>query len=144
MVKKAVKKSTIKSFGPAAKGYEMIICEKPSTAEKIAGALADGKPVKHAENGVSYYELSHKGKDIVVASAVGHLYTVAEKKKSFKYPSYDVEWQLAADVSKDAAFSRKYAQAIKKLAKGATEFTVATDYDIEGETIGVNIIKYLC
>jgi len=124
--------------------YELIITEKPSTAAKIAAALADGKPVKKAKNKVPYYELSHNKKDIVVASAVGHLFTVAEKEKSYKYPSYDIEWQLTADVEKGAAFSRKYATLLKQLAKNATTFTVATDYDIEGETIGVNIIKYLC
>lgn len=127
----------------AAKGYELIITEKPSTAAKIASALADGKPLKKSHNKVPYYELSNDGKDIVVASAVGHLYTVAEKDKSYAYPSYDVEWQLTADVEKNAGYSRKYAQVIKNLAKDASSFTVATDYDIEGETIGLNIIKYL-
>ncbi|MDD9953799.1 MAG: DNA topoisomerase I [Candidatus Woesearchaeota archaeon] len=124
--------------------YELIICEKPSTASKISTALADGKPVKKTANKVSYYELSHDKKDVVVASAVGHLYTVAEKEKSFKYPSYDVEWRLSADVDKNSAFSKKYATLLKKLAKDASSFTVATDYDIEGETIGLNIVKYLC
>ncbi len=128
----------------AATDYELIITEKPSTAEKIAGALADGKPVKKAKDGAAFYELAHDGKDIVVCSAVGHLFTVAEVEKSFKYPSFDIEWRLTADVEKDSAFSRKYATVIKSLARGAKEFTVATDYDIEGETIGVNIIRHLC
>ncbi len=125
-------------------GYELIICEKPSTMEKLASALSDGKTVKKAEQGVSYYELTHNKMPIVIASAVGHLFTVTEKEKSFKYPSFDVEWQLTADVDKTAAYSRKYANVIKKLAKGARICTVATDYDIEGETIGLNIVKYLC
>ncbi len=125
--------------------YELIITEKPSSAQKIAQALADGKPVqKTSPQKVKYYELSHNKKDIVVVSAVGHLFSVAEKEKSFKYPSFDIEWQLAADVTKSAAYSRKYATLIKKLAKDASELTVATDYDIEGETIGSTIITYLC
>ena len=150
MAKKAIKKATkapTEKVGKATvsgHNYELIICEKPSTMEKIAQALADGKPVKKSDSGVSFYEVSHGGKDIVVTSAVGHLFTVAEKVKSFKYPSYEVEWRLTADVDKNAAFTKKYATTIKKLAKGAKEFTVATDYDIEGETIGLNIIKYLC
>jgi len=129
---------------PSRSGYELIICEKPSTMEKIAQALAQGKPVRKMDGGVGYYEVTHEGKDIVVASAVGHLFTVAEKKKTFLYPSFDVEWQLTADVEKDSGHSRKYAMLLKRLAKGANEFTVATDYDIEGETIGLNIIRHLC
>ena len=124
--------------------YELIVTEKPSTAEKIAAALADGKPIKKAKGGVSFYELSRGGKDVVIASAVGHLFTVAEKEKSFKYPSFDVEWRLTADVEKDAEFSRKYASVIASLARKAAELTVATDYDIEGETIGLNIVRHLC
>jgi len=126
--------------------YELIICEKPSAAMKIANALADGKAVKKSDKGVSYYELSHKKKDIVVASAVGHLFSVAEKNKGkgFTYPVYNIEWKPSSEVNSSSSFSKKYVNMLKKLSKNANEFTVATDYDIEGEVIGLNIIKYIC
>ncbi len=126
--------------------YELIISEKPSSAQKIAEALADGKAVKKSEGGVPYYLLSHKKRDIVVSAAAGHLYGVGEKgeKRTYTYPVYDMEWKPNAELSKDAAFSKKYITALKKLAKGADEFTVATDYDIEGETIGYNIVRFIC
>ena len=62
-------------------GYELIITEKPNAALKIANALASGKPIKKSVKGVSYYEITHGNKDIVVGCAVGHLYTVAETEK---------------------------------------------------------------
>lgn len=125
--------------------YELIITEKPSSAAKMAAALADGKAVKKNEKGVPYYELSHNKKDIVVASAVGHLYGLSEKKSSKgKYPVFDIEWRPSSESNKGAAFTKKYATLLRKLAKGAKEFTIATDYDIEGETIGLNIIRHLC
>ncbi|MCF7872542.1 DNA topoisomerase I [Candidatus Woesearchaeota archaeon] len=124
--------------------HDLIITEKPSAAKKIAEALADGKPVVEKTNGVSVFKLSHKKKDIVVVSAVGHLYSLTEKQKSFTYPSYDIEWKPAADVDKGAAHSRKYLNIIKKEAKSANSFTVACDYDIEGEVIGLNVIRYTC
>ena len=43
-----------------------------------------------------------------------------------------------------AAFSKKYLSVIKKLAKEANEFTIACDYDSEGEVIGLNVIRYAC
>ena len=58
---------------------ELIIAEKPSAAKKIAEALADKKPVKKSVKTVSYYELLHNKKKLVVGSAVGHLFTLAEK-----------------------------------------------------------------
>ncbi|RLE38904.1 DNA topoisomerase I [Candidatus Woesearchaeota archaeon] len=124
---------------------ELIVTEKPSTAGKIADALADGKPQQTKEGNVSYYTLKHDGKDIIVACAVGHLYTIAEKdKKGWTYPVFDVKWDETYKVNKEAKFSKKYLSVIKKLAKKADKFTIATDYDIEGEVIGLNIIKYAC
>lgn len=126
--------------------YELIITEKPSTAKKIADALDNaGKPIRKGEGGVYYYFITHGNKDIIVCSAVGHLFTVAEKNKGeWKYPVFDIEWVQSGSVSKAADHTKKYAATIKKLAKDAAEFTVATDYDIEGEVIGFTIIKYLC
>jgi len=125
-------------------GYELIITEKPSAAQKIAYALADSSPKKLNLSGVPYYTLKHKGRDIVVACAVGHLYTVTEKKKSFIYPSFDIEWRPTSDVDKNAAYSKKYLNAIKELCKDADAYTVACDYDIEGELIGYNCVRFIC
>jgi len=125
--------------------YELIISEKPSAAKKLAEALADGKPVQKKQGRVSWWLLSHNKKDIVIAAAAGHLYGVAEKgKRTYKYPVYDIEWKPNAEVDKNSAFSKKYITVLKKLSKDADEFTIATDYDIEGETIGLNIIRFIC
>jgi DNA topoisomerase-1 len=124
--------------------YELIITEKPQAAFKIAAALADGKPLKENLNGVPYYKVTHGHKDIVVACAVGHLYGLDEKKPSWNFPVFDIQWHPSFETKKTAAFSKKYLLTIKKLSKDAKEFTVATDYDIEGEVIGLNVVKYAC
>ncbi|MBN2142083.1 DNA topoisomerase I [Candidatus Woesearchaeota archaeon] len=143
------KKTTKKSDSSAKKtsskhDIELIISEKPNAAKKIAEALADSKVIRKMERGVPYYDIMHNKKDILIVSAVGHLYTVAEKNKSFTYPSFDLEWKPTADVSKEAAFSRKYLEVIKKIAKQANQFTIACDYDVEGEVIGLNCMRYAC
>ncbi|MBI4453919.1 DNA topoisomerase I [Candidatus Woesearchaeota archaeon] len=125
--------------------YELIICEKPNAANKIAFALADGKPIKENIAGVPFYKVTHGSKDIVVGCAVGHLYTLAEKnKKGWTYPIFDVEWVQSSAVNKEASYSSKYVTALKKLAKDASSLCVATDYDIEGEVIGFNVVKHIC
>ena len=101
------------------------------------------KPIKENYQGVPYYKLTHNGKHIVVGCAVGHLYTIAETDKSFKYPSFVLQWKATCDVD-PKSFTKKYVAALKKISKDATEFTVATDYDIEGEVIGLNVIRYIC
>jgi len=125
--------------------YELIITEKPNASKMVAEALADGKPIKENMNGVPYYKITRGNRDIIVACAVGHLYGLAEKeKKGWIFPVFDIEWKPAAEISKKSGFSKKYLTVIKKLAKEADEFTVATDYDQEGSVIGKNVITLAC
>ncbi len=123
---------------------ELIITEKPKAAEKIANALADGKAIKENIAGVAYYKVTHGNKDLLVGSAVGHLFGLKQKEQGWGIPVFDIEWRPSSEVNKNSAFSKKYVTALKKLTKQCDEFTVATDYDIEGEVIGLNIVKYIC
>jgi DNA topoisomerase-1 len=127
------------------KDYELIIAEKPSAAKKIAQALSTGKVIINRDKGVIDYSITYGDKDIVVVNAVGHLYGLSQKSGTKKeYPVFDIEWVPSSKINKSSAFTTKYLSRIKKLAKDAKEFTVATDYDIEGEVIGWNIIRFAC
>ena len=124
---------------------ELIISEKPSAAKRIASALADTKPSEYKIGKVTYYDLSHKNKRIYVVCAVGHLYSLTEKnKEGWKYPIFDVVWKPAYEVNKDADYTKNYIKVIEKFAKSCDKFTVATDYDQEGEVIGLNTLRYAC
>ena len=86
--------------------YELIICEKPAAAKKLAEALADKIPKKEVfMKQVPYYKLTHNGKDIVVACAVGHLYGLVEKDKKWTYPAFDVEWKPIHEVKKTITYT---------------------------------------
>src|SRR3989344_2745432 len=123
---------------------ELIICEKPSAALKIANSLAEGKVKSSKTDGVVYYELKRKGEKVLVGCAVGHLFSLAEKeKKGLKYPVYEIKWKEIFQVRKKAAFAEKYYNTLKKLGKDIDKFIVATDYDIEGEVIGWNILRFI-
>ncbi|MDO8481209.1 MAG: DNA topoisomerase I [Nanoarchaeota archaeon] len=124
---------------------ELIITEKPQAAKKIADALADGKPLIEKNDGVAYYSIVRKGKDILVGCAVGHLFGLEQKEtaKKWTYPVFEVEWKPSYD-KKESAHTKKYLMTLKKLAKQASEITVATDYDVEGEVIGLNVVRYAC
>jgi len=124
--------------------YTLLIAEKPSVAKKIAESLAEGKPQRYEEHGVSFYDFTRGGKRHVVVSAVGHLYALKQKEKGWKYPMFEIEWVPAADANKAAEFSRKYLEAIIELAKDADDYYICTDYDTEGELIGQNILKFAC
>ena len=123
--------------------HELIITEKPSAARKIAQALSD-KVETVKGSGIDYYKIKKEKKEISIVSAVGHLFTIAEKKKSFKYPVFDIHWKPVYEDNKDALYAKKYSDTIKKAAKNSTSFVVACDYDVEGEVIGLNVLRFLC
>jgi len=125
--------------------YELIITEKPQAAKRIAESLAEGKAIKENVKQVPYYKITRGNKDIVVACAVGHLYGLDQKEgKKWDFPIFDIEWKPAYETKKGAEFSKNYLNLIKKLSKEASSFTVACDYDVEGEVIGLNVIRYAC
>ncbi|MEK6856087.1 MAG: DNA topoisomerase [Nanoarchaeota archaeon] len=129
------------SIKPAKKEYTLIITEKPQAAQKIANALGESK--KYTEAGVSYYEVEKSDEKIVVASAVGHLFGLEYKKGQKGWPIFEVEWKPSY-TEKHAAFTKKYYDLLKILARGAHTFIIATDYDVEGEVIGWNVLRFLC
>ncbi len=144
-IKKSKKTKSTKATLKTKAHYSLIITEKPQAAFKIASALSDDGMQKKSIQGVPYYELTHKKHPVIVACAVGHLFTLTHKPhiKKSEWPVFDIEWKPNFEVKKQD-FTKKYYNVINKLCKNAKDFVVATDYDIEGEVIGLNIIRYIC
>ncbi len=139
-IKKIKKKTTLKKT--KRDNYDLIITEKPQAAEKIAAALSDGNDIKQTKNQVSYFELERNNKKIIVACAVGHLFTVSQKFRNGDYPVFDIEWKPNFEVNKKD-FTKKYYMTLQSLIKNADEIVVATDFDTEGEVIGYNIVRFI-
>ncbi|PIN88865.1 DNA topoisomerase I [Candidatus Pacearchaeota archaeon CG10_big_fil_rev_8_21_14_0_10_34_76] len=135
--KKSEKASNIKIENPKRDSI-LIITEKPQAAMKIASALGNAK--KYTENRVSYYEVSRNNEKIVVASAVGHLFNLTYSKGQTGWPIFKMEWVPSYT---KATYTKAYYNLLKKLSNKAKSFIVATDYDIEGEVIGWNILRFI-
>jgi DNA topoisomerase I len=147
--KKKAKKTTIKQekYLPPKillkkDGYELIITEKPQAALKIASALGVSTK-RELVRSVPYYEVDRKGEKLIVACAVGHLFTLKQNNPGTTVPTFDISWVPNYLVRK-GDFTKKYYDTLLKLAKNAGSITVATDYDIEGEVIGTNVVKLIC
>ena len=128
-------------------GYILIVAEKPAAARKLCDALADPKTMQAYKKGkASYYEIKHDGKSIMIVPAVGHIFGLAEaNKKGWTYPVFDTKWVPIPEIDKSKAeFVQDYIDNFKELAASATEFIVATDYDVEGAVIGFTVLKYAC
>ena len=124
-------------------GYELIITEKPKVSFRVAQALSSGKVVKETYKKVSYYIINRDGKNVVVAPAVGHIFTLRQKAGAHDYPIFDIEWVPSYEASASSAFTKAYVDVLKKLSKNATSYVNACDFDIEGSLIGYNAIKFI-
>ena len=121
-------------------GYELIITEKPQAAMKISLAL--GK-AKKSNTPVPYYEVNRDGKNIIVACAVGHLFTLKQNKAGSEIPEFDISW-VPNYMARKNDFTKRYYDVLLRLSKKAGSITVATDYDVEGEVIGLNVVRFIC
>jgi DNA topoisomerase-1 len=138
---KSEKKYEIPNIALKKEGYELVITEKPQAAMKIADALGTSK--KEMLHGISYYDVNRKGKRIVVVCAVGHLFTLTQVQKGSGFPTFDITW-VPNYMIKSGSFTKKYYDTILSLTKNAGSITIATDYDIEGEVIGFNVMRFIC
>ncbi|MGI0037600.1 MAG: toprim domain-containing protein, partial [Nitrososphaera sp.] len=118
--------------------YALVVCEKPDAARRIAHAL--GSP-KELSAGIPVFDVTFDGRRYMITSAIGHLYGVSDATASRSvYPVLDLEW---APVQKNSRAARAI-KVISDLAKNATSFVHACDYDQEGEVIGHSILEYAC
>ncbi|MDG7016266.1 MAG: DNA topoisomerase I [Nitrososphaerota archaeon] len=126
-------------------GYTLVVCEKPDAARKVADALSGGMAVGSTVEGVTVFRFERDDGDYAICAAQGHVYSVSDPlAERLVYPVFDVEWYDRGLIEKKATGSGRRIAAIKKLAGGATKFVNACDYDVEGETIGFNILRYAC
>ncbi len=120
----------------------LIICEKPKVAEKMAQALSEGEVRREQLYGISHFRVSRGGKELVIAPAVGHLYTLRQVEKGSGYPVFNIEWVPSWKAEKGAKFTKDYLLSLQSLAKEADECINACDFDIEGSLIGYNVIRF--
>jgi DNA topoisomerase-1 len=117
----------------------LIITEKHDTAKRIAAILAEKKPERERVNGVDTYKFD--GKTVIGLS--GHIVEVDFPKEYNNWQKTDLKELIQADVLTSPTHAN-IVTALRKLGKEAKHLTVATDYDREGELIGVealNVIK---
>ncbi len=121
----------------------LVICEKPKAAERVAKALDDnGAPREAKSLGVPYYISRREDKELIVVSALGHLFTVTADRRGWSYPIFETKWIPIHEVTRSRRASN-HLRLIESLAKEADEFVSACDYDIEGSLIAYNILAHI-
>ena len=123
----------------------LVICEKPTAARRIAEALdRDRAPESYRERGVPYFIARRGRKDLVVVSALGHLFTIAQDGGKWTYPVFDFKWVPAHEADKRYSKTRNFIEVIRKLSVGVDGYVSACDYDMEGSLIAYTILLHVC
>ena len=119
----------------------LIITEKHNTAKRIAGILFGGTAKMVRVNGVNTYESG----DNVVIGLSGHVVGLDFPAEYNSWQKTDARDLIHADIiTVPDKRNSKIVSALRTLGKKSDTVTIATDYDREGELIGVealNIIK---
>ncbi len=120
----------------------LIIAEKHIAAKRIAAILAPGKTKQVRVSGVDTYEYeSEEGTKIFIGLS-GHIVKLDFPKAYNNWQKVEAKELIGADVITTST-QVKIVAALKKLGKTATKVTIATDYDREGELIGVEALDII-
>jgi len=126
-------------------GYTLVVCEKPDAARRISESLAETRVWRLRIEGTEVLRFKRGGEEYVVGAALGHIYGVSDPfDERGVYPVFDVEWYPSNALEERLSFAKGRIESFRKLSLGAVRFINACDYDVEGETIGFNILRYAC
>ncbi|MCW1296154.1 MAG: DNA topoisomerase I [Candidatus Parvarchaeota archaeon] len=124
---------------------KLIIAEKALAGESIAKILSGNKAKKKEIKNVPIWEWDDGNTKVVVIPLRGHVITVDFSKEFKNWQKTDLNQLIDAKIvyypSKNAIDNIKL---LKEYGKNAKEMIIATDFDVEGECIGleaVNIVR---
>ena len=118
----------------------LIISEKANAAKKIAQFLAEG-PVKEGKHrSVPHHTFRWKGEECVSVGLKGHVLNPEYPEEYSNWQKVEPSELIDAEILKSVS-EKGVANAVKSLAKKADRVVIATDFDREGELIGVEALS---
>jgi DNA topoisomerase I len=118
----------------------LIVTEKNNSAKKIAEILSGGEAAADAVYKVPYYTWSDSDGEHLAIGLKGHVMSPAFTEGYSNWQQTDLHELIDAEIVKEPT-DKNVVKAIKKVAKDADEVVIATDYDREGELIGLEALE---
>ncbi|HEX2435373.1 MAG TPA: DNA topoisomerase I [Solirubrobacterales bacterium] len=116
----------------------LIITEKNNSARKIAEILGDGVKSDKSYK-VPYYTWSDSDGDHMTIGLKGHVLNPAFPDGYSNWQKTDLHELIDADLIKEPT-DKNVLRALRKVAKDADSVVIATDFDREGELIGLEAL----
>jgi DNA topoisomerase I len=118
----------------------LIISEKANAAKKIAQFLAEGPVNEGKHRSVPYHTFTWKGEESVSVGLKGHVLNPEFPEEYSNWQKVEPSELIDAEILKSVS-EKGVANAVKSLAKKADRVVIATDFDREGELIGVEALR---
>jgi DNA topoisomerase-1 len=118
----------------------LIISEKANAAKKIAQYLAEGQVKDGKHRRVAHHTFTWKGEECVSVGLKGHVLNPEYPEEYSNWQKVEPSKLIDAEILKSIS-EKGVAEAIRSLSKKADRVVIATDYDREGELIGVEALS---
>ncbi|MFO8109344.1 MAG: DNA topoisomerase I [Thermoplasmata archaeon] len=120
----------------------LVICEKNNAASRIAYLLSNGDPDRKYYFKLPYFEFKRENDNYTVMGLRGHIVEYDYPKEYNNWSKVDEEDLIPVEPKKEVTASR-IVSLLKKKVEDADRIIVATDYDREGELIGLEAVRIL-
>jgi DNA topoisomerase-1 len=118
----------------------LIITEKNNSAKKIAEILSSGEAKADATYKVPFYTWSDSEGEQMTVGLKGHVMGVAFPEGYSNWQETDLHDLIDAELVPEPT-DKNVVKAVRKLAKDADSIVIATDFDREGELIGLEALQ---
>jgi DNA topoisomerase-1 len=119
----------------------LIVTEKNNSAKKIAEILSGGTAKEGASYKTPFYEWKDEsGVEQMTIGLKGHVLNPAFPESYNNWQETNPRDLIDADLIKEPT-DKNVVRALKKVAQGADDIVIATDYDREGELIGLEALQ---
>jgi DNA topoisomerase I len=118
----------------------LIISEKANTAKKIAQFLSEGSIREGKHRSVPHHTFAWKGEETVSVGLKGHVLNPEYPEEYSNWQKVEPRELIDAEILKSVS-EKGVAQAVTSLSKKADRVVIATDFDREGELIGVEALS---
>ena len=120
----------------------LIVTEKFNAAVRIATILSDGKAKRTNVDGATAFEFTQGGDKVQVVGLRGHIINLDYPEALNDWSRTDLRELIWAEPAK-VVTENKIADALRTLGGQADEVVIATDFDREGELIGVEALDVI-
>lgn len=120
----------------------LIVSEKNNTAKRIATILAKNGVKQEKSHNIPVYSFNYEGKSAKAIGLKGHILKVDFPPRYDDWQKVDPLTLIDAQIIK-TPIQHNLVKALKSQAKDADEIIIATDFDREGELIGVDALNLI-